>query len=174
MALPSITTDQLDQAAALLEQGTTVENAAAQAGCSKATLYYRARSHQRLRAILDRRERKQSGGAKLTAERAAELRHMWARTDLTLAEIAGALQIGESTLSRWKALLELPDRPPRGRSQVANKQEKQAELRRLWAGHLSLANMASVLGVAESTVHRWGCELGLPSRPRGRRTRPRA
>lgn len=174
MALPSITTDQLDQAAALLEQGATVENAAAQAGCSKATLYYRARSHQRLRAILDRREHKPSGGAKLTSERAAELRHMWTRMDLTLAEIASAFQICESTLSRWKTLLELPDRPARGRSQIANKQEKQTELRRLWADHLSLADMASLLGVSETTVHTWGRDLGLPSRPRGRRTRPRA
>ncbi|MFF1284327.1 hypothetical protein ACFVY4_26745 [Streptomyces sp. NPDC058299] len=104
-----LTDEELDRAAALLEEGAAVEAAARAVNVTGTGLRYASARHARLAAALPPlRESKSRGRAsKMTPRVEGEVRRMWADPDLSKAAIARQLDVRPETLSRWAARLGL-------------------------------------------------------------------
>ena len=169
-----VTDAMIDRAIALLEDGATLEQAATSAGTTVSTLYYRARSHERLRTILETRPRR-GGTSGLTAEVEQRLRELWEDADLSGRDIAQRLGVSYSTVTSWKRKLGLPhrtmERKKRKRSVLTP--EAEATLRSLWADpQMTGEQIADKMDVHPSSVFKWAKHLELPARSPNRKSMP--
>lgn len=166
-----ITHAALGQAAALLEQGSSITAAAKAVGTTDMTLRKHAARHERLRTALAERPPSPRGFPSGLAEVRERLAALWADEELTVSQIAAALRVGHSTVHRWAAQAGLPPRQVRRSSKRTP--EKEAALREMWPDRaMPLQEIARRLGVSRTAVTGWAQEMGLPargaSRPAGR------
>ncbi|MFJ1647958.1 hypothetical protein [Streptomyces sp. NPDC088258] len=102
-----VTGEILDKAAALLEQGASLTEAARATGVTSHTLRNRGKQHARLKAALPP---VQSRPRKPDVQRQKLLRELWPDLSLTTVEIAERLGVELPTMYRWREELGLPYR----------------------------------------------------------------
>lgn len=104
-----LTDEELERAAALLEQGATLQAASKAVNVSSAGLRYASARHARLAAAMPpvRHTKSRGRASKMTPRVEGEVRRMWSDPGMSQAVIARQLGITDQTLRKWAARLGL-------------------------------------------------------------------